>query len=80
MDLLSLGMVPIGTMVKEVMMEEDLVDLVVITLKDLLIIGVAVHMDSIVPQMEVLNLKEVDGHQKIKMKTGLVLLKIHLQI
>lgn len=80
MDLLSIGMVRIGIMVKEVMMQEDLVDLVVTILKDLLIIEVVVHMDSIVPQMEALNLKEVDGLQKIKMKHGMVLLKIHHQI
>lgn len=70
----------IGIMVKEVMKLEDLEDSVTIILKDLLIIEVVVHMILIVPQMEVLNLKEVDGPQKVQMKTGMVFLKIHLQL
>jgi len=80
MDLLSIEMSLIGTMVKEVMKLEDLGDLVTTIQKDLPIIEVVVHMVLIVPQMEVLNLKEVDGPQKMRMKIGMAFLKIHLQI
>jgi len=80
MDLLSIEVSLIGIMVKEVMKLEDLEDLVTTILKDLLIIEVVVHMVLIVPLMEVLNLKEVDGLLKVQMKTGMVFLKIHLQI
>lgn len=78
MDLLSIEMDLVGIMVKEVMTLEDLEDLVTTTLKDLIIEEV-VPMVLIVLQMEVLNLKEVDGLQKMLMKTGMVLPKIHLQ-
>lgn len=71
----------IGIMVKEIMTMEGLEDLVITILKDLIIeeVVVVVLMVLIVLQMEVLNLREVDGLQKMLMKTGMVLHKIHLQ-
>lgn len=70
MDLITeMGL--IGIIVKA-MKVGDLEDLVT-TIKDLLIIEVL-----IVPLMEVLNHKEVDGVMKILMKIGTEFLKIHL--
>lgn len=78
--LLSIEMDLIGIMVKEITMVADLEDLVITILKDLLTIEVEVLMVLIVLQMEGLNLKEVDGLQKIQTKIGMGLLKNHLQI
>lgn len=75
----SIGVDLIGIMVKEITIVEDLEDLVTTILKGL-IIEAGVHMDIIVPQMEVLNLKEVDGLQKMQMKIGMALLKTLLRI
>lgn len=79
LDHLSIEVVPIGIIVKEAMTLDDLEDLVTIFLKDLLLIEVVVHMALIVPQMEVSNLKEVDGLLKMQKKTGMLLHKILLQ-
>lgn len=68
---LTIEVDPIGIIVKEVVMLEDSEDLVTIILKYLQIIEVVVHMVLIVPQMEDLNLKEVDGLLKMQMKIGI---------
>lgn len=76
MDLQSIEVDLTGIIVKEIMMGEGSADSTI--LKDLLIIEVVVHMTLIVPQMEVLNIKEVDGLLIILMRIGVALHKIHL--
>lgn len=77
MDLLIIEVGLIGIMVREVLKVEDLEDLVITIQKDHPIIEV-VLMVLIVPQMGVLNPKEVDGHQRMQMKIGMVVHKILL--
>lgn len=76
MDLQNIEMDLTGIIVKEIMTGEGLADSTI--LKDLLIIEVVVHMTLIVPQMEVLNIREVGGLLKTLMRVGMALHKIHL--